>query len=156
MSVTEKEFNEFVSGEKDPLMDLVCDEPEPPKSVTLFPSAKQRQENSYRTEPKKLYPYYKARKVMEKVLGTLSEVEYDSERCSKLVTELCDQIRCQVKHLSPRYKTAVIVHIGKKDDQGIMMGSRCLWNAGFDTFSSASFTNSSLFAVGVVYASYFE
>lgn len=115
-------------------------------------------ENTFKTEPSNHFSYSKAHKVITDVFSTqLSGVDYSSEEASKLAVDLCDQIRVQVKQIAPlRYKIAVIVHIGQKDDQALFMASRCLWNADFDAFTSASFTNSSLYAVGIVYACYYE
>lgn len=115
-------------------------------------------ENTFRTEPRQQFSYSKAHTVITDVLSTqLTGVDYSSEECPKLAVDLCDQIRVQVKQITPwRYKVAVIVHIGQKNDQALFMASRCLWNADFDTFTSASFSNSSLYAVGIVYACYFE
>lgn len=56
----------------------------------------------------------------------------------------------------PRYKLIVIVHIGQRKSQSILIGSRCLWDPKSDTFSSSVFRNSSLFALASVYAVYFE
>ena len=155
---TEKDFNDFVSGDRDPLLDLIKDDAGGSDTGLLIPRLRDaRLENTYRTEPRRLFSYCKARKVIERVFGSLEEVEYSAEECAKLAVDLCDQIRVGVKLVSsPRYKIAVIVHIGEKNDQGLMMGSRCVWNSDFDTFASASFTNSSLFAVGLVFACYFE
>ena len=56
----------------------------------------------------------------------------------------------------PRYKIIAIVHIGQLNDQGLRLGSRCLWDQGQDTFASYEFRNNSLFAVGTVYGVYAE
>lgn len=56
----------------------------------------------------------------------------------------------------PRYKLIVIVYIGQRDDQSILIGSRCLWNPKIDTVSSYALRNSTLFALANVYAVYFE
>ena len=49
-----------------------------------------------------------------------------------------------------------MVTVGEKNDQGVRMGSRCVWDTDRDTFSSATFENAHIYAVGVVYAVYYE
>ena len=156
--VSSKEFNDFANGEKDLMLDIVKDEAIGSETGLLIARSREpRLENTFKTDPDRFFPYCKARKIIEKVLSSLEEVQYSSDGCAKLATELSDQIRIQVKQVSPpRYKVSVIVHVGERDDQALVMGSRCLWNPDFDTFTSASFKSPSLFAVGLVFACYFE
>uniref|UniRef100_A0A8C6LLW9 Tctex1 domain containing 1 n=1 Tax=Nothobranchius furzeri TaxID=105023 RepID=A0A8C6LLW9_NOTFU len=63
----------------------------------------------------------------------------------------------RVKELRiPRFKIVVLVYISQPKDQGMQISSRCLWDATTDTFTSHSFRNSSLLAVGSIYAVYHE
>ena len=156
--ISSKEFNEFTSGEKDLLLDMIKDEGTGSDTGLLIARSREpRLENTYKTDPDRFFPYCKAKNIIEKVLNSLEEVQYSSESCGKLATEMSDQIRVQVKQVTPpRYKVSVIVHIGERNDQALVMGSRCLWNPEFDTFATASFKSASLFAVGLVFACYFE
>ena len=56
----------------------------------------------------------------------------------------------------PRFKVICLVHIGQLGAQGLRIGSRCLWDEKFDTFSTFEFRNNSIFAVGSVYGIYYE
>lgn len=70
---------------------------------------------------------------------------------------LSQVIKARVKELQvPRFKVIALVTIGSINDQGIVAGSRCLWDASVDTFSSYEFKNKHLFAVGTVYGVYTE
>jgi len=55
-----------------------------------------------------------------------------------------------------RYKYVAVVHIGPTESTEIIIASRCLLKADFDTFASHSFNNQRLFAVATVYAFYRE
>ena len=66
-------------------------------------------------------------------------------------------VKARVKELMvPRYKIICIIHIGQLKDQGLRVGSRCLWDSSNDTFSSFEYRNNSLFAIGTVYGIYAE
>jgi hypothetical protein len=147
------EFADFCSGEKDPLLDFIREETSVPTS-----SRRLRYENTYRTEPERLFPHCRAQKLISQVLHkVLENVTYDGEKCRELAMELSGRIKNLMKEFdAPRYKLVSLVHIGEKDEQGIMMCSRCIWNAEHDCFASANFTNRTLFAVATVYACYIE
>jgi len=50
-----------------------------------------------------------------------------------------------------------VVNVGSvAEHPDMQLASRCLWVPNTDAFSSASFSNDSLFAVATVYAVYFE
>ena len=114
--------------------------------------------NTYRTEPsKRLFPG-KVSDIISGVLEeALSDVEYEPVRCAQYSSELSERIKDAVKQLDiPRYKLVCYVCIGEITGQGVRVGSRCVWNAEFDNYAASSFKNETLFAVGVVFASYFE
>ena len=70
---------------------------------------------------------------------------------------LLQVLKARVKDLMlSRYKIVSIVHIGQLKDQGLRMGSRCLWDQSFDTFTTYEYRNKFLFAVGTVYGIYAE
>ena len=50
----------------------------------------------------------------------------------------------------------VQVSVGERKDQDVRFGGRCVWDADRDTFASAWFQNPHLYAVGEVYAVYYE
>ena len=119
-----------------------------------------RYENTYRIEPlqRKFYAD-KISKIIKSVLEeALTDLEYDYKTFSRLTSELSDRIKEKVKeHLNlPRHKLVSFVSVGQMKDQGVRVGSRCVWNPAWDHYASASYQNKSVFAVGVLYATYFE
>ena len=122
-------------------------------------SAPVRYENTYRMHPTKKFFPDKAEAIIKDVLrAALNEKIYDFTTFSKLTSELSDQIKERVKDSMdlPRYKLVSFVTAGQVKEQGVKVGSRCVWNAHCDHYASASFSNGSVFAVGVLYAAYFE
>ncbi|XP_021015132.1 tctex1 domain-containing protein 1 isoform X2 [Mus caroli] len=115
-------------------------------------------ENTYQLGPTKPFPVATVNRILEDVLTTyLQEAQYDPEFCRQMTKTISEVIKTQVKELLiPRYKLIVIVYIGQRDDQSIVIGSRCLWNPKSDTVSTYTFKNSTLFALANVYAVYFE
>ena len=129
------------------------------QSFSTKSSSAIRYENTYRMEPmKKFFPDKVAaiiKSVLEEAIG---EKEYDFELFSSLTSELSDHIKEKVKESLdiPRYKLVSFVMAGQLKDQGARVGSRCVWNAAFDHYATSSYKNRYVFAVGVVYAVYFE
>nr|XP_034359181.1 tctex1 domain-containing protein 1 isoform X1 [Arvicanthis niloticus] len=117
-----------------------------------------RMENTYQLGPTKPFPVATVNRILEDVLITyLQEAQYDPEFCRQMTKTISEVIKTQVKELViPRYKLIVTVYIGQRDDQSILIGSRCLWDPKSDTVSSYTFKNSTLFALANVYAVYFE
>lgn len=156
-SSTLREFTDFTFGERDPLLDLIKEDSEPSGSNRHHRNAKQ--ENTYRLEPQKTFPYYKAKALMTDLLqSTLGGITtYDPDQCAQLATDLSGKIKNLAKDLKiPRYKLVSLIHIGQKQEQGLMIGSRCVWNTDHDTFTTAQFVSPCLYAVAILYASYFE
>lgn len=56
----------------------------------------------------------------------------------------------------PRYKIMVKVIIGEVKGQGFKVASKCLWDPTLDNFASYQFQNEKLFAVGIVFGTYYE
>ena len=153
LEATDKGFADFYNGDKD----LLEDESSLPVSARY--TLKLRYENTYQLGPQKTFPYYKAAAIMQDIVKTtLNEIEYNPKLCSQLSVEIAEKIKVSMRQFkcSPRYKIAVIVHIGQQDNQGLYVGSRCLWNSDQDTFASVKYTNTTLFAVATLYACYYE
>ena len=177
--VTEEEFIEFCDGQADPMLQYIDrEERNRFKGVRKKQFSKSslmgggggasrrpslvvpRYENTYRLEPihKKFYTE-KVSGIIRSVLEeALTDVEYDYATFSRLTTELSDRIKERVKEQLnlPRHKLVSFVSVGQMKDQGVRVGSRCVWNPSWDHYASASFKNKSVFAVGVIYATYFE
>ena len=93
-------------------------------------------------------------RIAEQVLvENLRDVRYDPARCKQVSQELASTIMDRLKDVSGRrYKLVAVVSVGSLEERpGVQFGSRCLWNAATDSFSSVKFTNGSLFAVALVY-----
>ena len=175
--VTEEEFATFCEGQSDPMLKYIDREERSKKiaqsrskyfdnrvsQTAMFDrktsvSAVQFQ-NSYRMEPTKKFFPDKAEAIIKSVFSdALNEKKYDFATFSKLTSEMSDRIKDRVKESMdlPRYKLVSFVTVGQVKDQGVKVGSRCVWNARCDKYASASFSNGSVFAVGVIYATYFE
>ena len=115
-------------------------------------------ENTYQMEPAKKFPEANVRDILKEVLAeTLAEVNYEPNTCRQLTKTISDDVRHRVKEMRiPRYKIICLVHIGKLGKQAMRVGSRCLWDTNFDTYTSYEYKNGSIFAVATVYGVYFE
>ena len=78
--------------------------------------------------------------------------------CGKLACELSERIKDEVKQKMnlPRRKLVSFVTIGSRQGQGATVASRCVWDEKADRYASATYKNSTLFAVGVVFAVFLE
>ncbi|XP_074653481.1 dynein light chain Tctex-type 5-B-like [Tubulanus polymorphus] len=115
-------------------------------------------ENNYRTEPTKKVPNTVATEIIRETMEHYLQNEpYDPEICKQLSKTIADAIKIKVKHIkAPRYKIICLVNIGQLEDQGLTIGSRCMWDTNVDTCADYTFKNNSLFAVGSVYTIYME
>lgn len=117
-------------------------------------------ENTYKTEPddKRRFSTQKAEQIIYSVLeGYLSGRDYDSKRFPLLSKTLSELIKERVKSTGlERYKIIAVVTICENKDQGMRVASRCLWNEKYDNHASVVYEGSNFFAVGSVYAVYFD
>ncbi|KAK7492292.1 hypothetical protein BaRGS_00016389 [Batillaria attramentaria] len=117
-------------------------------------------ENTYKTEPddNRRFSTLKAEQIIYSVLdGYLSGRDYDPKRFPLLCKTLSELIKERVKASGlERYKIVAIVNICENKDQGARVASRCLWDSKFDNHASVVFEGSNFFAVGSVYAVYFD
>ncbi|XP_072543119.1 dynein light chain Tctex-type 5 [Salminus brasiliensis] len=115
-------------------------------------------ENTYQLGPTKRFPVLMVKEILKDVLASyLQEEKYEAELCRQMTKTISEVVKARVKDMMiPRYKIIVVISIGQLTGQNMRMGSRCLWDATHDTFSSHTFKNSSLFAIANVYAVYFE
>ncbi|XP_063156187.1 dynein light chain Tctex-type 4 [Candoia aspera] len=119
-----------------------------------------RYENTYKTQPDKgcKFNSSQTQHILESVLASFfSDAKYNPANSGQLVQNLSDLIRSRVKDLTPpRYKLVCNVFLGQLANQGLHIASRSLWDVENDSFASAAFTNSSLFAVVTVHGLYYE
>ncbi|KAL3868897.1 hypothetical protein ACJMK2_041653 [Sinanodonta woodiana] len=117
-------------------------------------------QNTYRIEPNPSEKFEPAvvSKMMKGVMESYLDGEkYDPKLCRNLAQNLSDVIKTRVKDLGyPRYKLICTVTIGQKTNQGMQMASRCLWNKDLDSFAEARYSKDELYAVAVVYATYYD
>ena len=116
-------------------------------------------ENSYRMKPDHAFPLVKVREIIAEILEEeLEDYKYNHESCGKLSRTLANKIRDRVKLLThcERYKLICFVAIGDKDVATVALASRCVWSKTTDSRAEATYSNASLYAVGVIYALYHE
>ncbi|XP_022304409.1 dynein light chain Tctex-type 5-like [Crassostrea virginica] len=120
-----------------------------------------RMENTYKLKPDddKVFRVCDVEKLAESVLAQhLAKVEYDPARCRDVSQTVAVDILERVKEMGfKRYKIIANVSIGSlREKPGMQFGSRCLWNKNTDNFVSVKYSNSSIFAVAMIYGLYFE
>lgn len=116
-------------------------------------------ENTYKLEPDKDFVNIDIEKAAEKILvDHLHDKEYEPTACKTLSQLLSSQILEKIKTMGyGRFKMVCVVSIGSmKERPGMQFGSRCLWNKETDNFISTKYSNSSLFAVAMVYGLYYD
>lgn len=153
-AITADEFDAFCSGQMDIMAGIDTPLPAESRQGTAVPTY----ENTYRLQPCKKFRPVQVQTVIETAFRELLEEKvYDRHAAKQWTVALCDAIKEKVKLLDfPRFKIVCFVSIGQRDRQDVHIGSRCLWNKTFDGFASGAYSNRSLYAVGVVYAVYFE
>ncbi|CAH8652688.1 unnamed protein product [Schistosoma rodhaini] len=119
-------------------------------------------ENTYRIQPKpnERIKQKQLRNLIQTTLDhTLKDVNYEPLQARVLSMNLANMLRKNVRELNTpsRYKFVVQVHIGSPEHNSIFIGSQSIWNIEMgDTYASAIFSNSKIFAVGIIHAVYFE
>ncbi len=117
-----------------------------------------KEEKSYAIRPhfRKKFRPLQVTEIIQKALNEkLSKQKYHVDKATKWTKELTETIKASLKELDwDRYKYVVQVVIGEQRGEGIKMGTRCFWDSETDDFAKASFTNDSLFAVGVAFGVY--
>uniref|UniRef100_A0A4W3H9B5 Tctex1 domain-containing protein 3 n=1 Tax=Callorhinchus milii TaxID=7868 RepID=A0A4W3H9B5_CALMI len=119
---------------------------------------KQRFANTYKLGPDKMFSYGAvSRKIEEFLKGKLKDVKYEGKRCKTLSLSMSDDIKYLIKDMGTgRYKIIARIFLGEKQGQGVTIASRCVWDPEKDTWCASVFENSSIFAVAMVFAVYFE
>ncbi|OMJ80668.1 hypothetical protein SteCoe_19048 [Stentor coeruleus] len=116
--------------------------------------------STHRMEPKddeKFYPSV-VKKIINDILNEkLTGVTYDDKVAQSLALEISNLVKIKCKSLKmPRYKIIVQTFIGENLNQGMRVASKSLWNPKIDNYASCSFMSGSLFAVVIVFGSYYE
>ncbi|CAH8593150.1 unnamed protein product [Schistosoma turkestanicum] len=119
-------------------------------------------ENTYRLQPKpnERVKHKRLQDLIQTTLDhTLKDVVYEPSQARVLSLNLANMLRKNVRELNTpsRYKFIVQVYIGSPERNSIFIGSQSLWNTDVgDTYASAIFANSKIFAVGIIHAVYYE
>jgi hypothetical protein len=96
--------------------------------------------------------------MMDEILKKhLKDVQYSGDKVPELTKQITSDIMQSLKQFGfDRYKFVANVMICEAKNQGIRVASRCLWDTTTDSCASATFKNSSLFAIGIVFGCFFE
>ncbi|NXL43779.1 TC1D4 protein, partial [Podilymbus podiceps] len=129
--------------------------------LPLFqPILRTRLENTYRMGPDEgcKFNVGQVQRVLEGVLaGALRTRAYSPQGSAALAQSLAELLRVRAKEVvPPRYKLVCHVLLGQQGQQSLLVASRALWDLESDSFASATFSNTSLFAVATVHGLYFE
>ncbi|KAI0238997.1 Tctex1 domain-containing protein 1 [Lamellibrachia satsuma] len=125
-----------------------------------LPHQSQKLANTYRLAPREDegFSVHRVQKVINSVLRSfLDGEEYEAKRSRQMAQNIADVIRTRVKEMQfPRYRIVTNVVITPGSGQSMQFNSRCLWDVSTDSFASATYKNTSLYAVVTVHAVYFE
>jgi len=117
-------------------------------------------EPTYKLEPEdnKKFSTRKAEQVISGVFEHyLAGRSYDAKTFPRLIKTLTELIRDRVKMQGlDRYKIIATVTILENKEQGIQLSSRALWNQQHDNYASLAYEGPNYFAVGSVYAIYYD
>ncbi|KAK3800312.1 hypothetical protein RRG08_020288 [Elysia crispata] len=117
-------------------------------------------ENTYKLGPDegKAFKPDRVKAIIETVLNSfLKNFRYTPEGSKRMCLAISKDVKSRVKMLDfQRYKLVCNVTIMQNRGQGSQMSSRCLSNADFDGFTSASLTTSQIISVVTVHAVYFD
>lgn len=119
----------------------IAQKPEPPKAGPAF-------ENKFKV--------LQSQTIIKEVLSeTLAKQTYQPESASEVSRQLAEDIKAKLKPtLPPQYKLIVQVLLGEQRGQGVAMAFRGFWDSDTDNVARETFTNDSIFAVGIAYAMY--
>lgn len=142
------------------------------KSVSIYPKVHQtgtqsgvhpmvpKIANTYKLSPDadKRFRSKDVKDAIDSVLESrLEGFSYDAEKCKFLLPSIADEIKDKVKVMGfDRYKLVCLVTIGKLNNQGVRVASRCLWDTATDRLASSSFCGEDVFASAVVFGVYRE
>lgn len=115
-------------------------------------------ENTFHMNPPQAFRPEAVKAIITKCLHDKLEGRiYSPVSMGLMCKTLSNDIKQRVKELNfERYKIICLVSIGEKKEQGVKFGSRCVWDSERDSYAAASYENPHLYAVGTVYAVYYE
>ncbi|KAL4216405.1 hypothetical protein ACF0H5_024131 [Mactra antiquata] len=116
-------------------------------------------QNTYKLQPEQTFIGVEIEKAVEKILADfLYDKDYEPAECKLHSQLLSSRILDEIKTMGyQKFKMVCVVSIGSlREKPGMQFGSRCLWNKETDNFISAKYSNSSLFAVAMVYGLFYD
>lgn len=119
-------------------------------------------ENTYSLGPQNNQKFSRSKvgDVVENILkNCLMDTKYEPNKCKKLVQEVSEEIKRNVKSMVyMRYKIVVNLTIGqnRSNENSLIMASRALWNTDTDNECTVHFKNESLYATATIFAVYFD
>lgn len=118
----------------------------------------EKMENTYKLEPDRTFPDGAVREIISDALQRhLDGTNYDQRESPHKAKLISEDIKAKVKALNVgRYRVICLVHLGSDTGQEVKIVSRALWSPQIDTFATSCFKSGDLYAVGTVYAVYFE
>lgn len=113
---------------------------------------------TYRMGPvRKFQPHVvkkKGQEILDKAFGDLT---YDHDQFREVTDKVSNDIMAFLKEQSfDRYRYVVRVVAGEKKGQTVKIVGRALWDKEKDNYLTVTYENRHLYAVGMVYALYFE
>ncbi|XP_005107071.1 tctex1 domain-containing protein 4-like [Aplysia californica] len=115
-------------------------------------------EPTYRLDPKKKFEPSPVLSIVKDVIDNrLKDMKYNPRITPNMNRILSEEVKDRVKKLNfDRYKIIVLVMIGEKKGQGIMVSSRCSWDDKVDNYVTHTFQNKNIFCTCNVYGAYKE
>ncbi|XP_046357059.1 dynein light chain Tctex-type 5-like [Haliotis rufescens] len=115
-------------------------------------------EPTYRMDPKVKFTVVTVHKMLKEILDErLDGFKYNPKFCVTMTQVLTDEIKDRIKQMSwDRYKLVVLVILGERKDQDVMVTSRCAWDPKVDSYASYTFTNKTLFCTASAFGIYTE
>ena len=119
-----------------------------------------RLENTFKMNPDS-EGTFSPKRVEEAARGVLEsylcDYDYDPKTAARLTCDLANMLKARVKEMGyNRYKVVCQVVVGERQDQGVAVVSRFLWDSKNDSHATASYSNGQLYAVASIYGLYYE
>ena len=115
-------------------------------------------EPTYRMEPKKPFSKHLVEKVIKDILeDRLENFVYNPKFSATMIKVLSEEIKERVKlYCFDRYKIVVVVTLAQRNQQGLMISSRCNWDKKNDNFACYTFSNTHIVCSASVFGAYRE
>ncbi|XP_052238426.1 dynein light chain Tctex-type protein 2B-like [Dreissena polymorpha] len=117
-----------------------------------------KKENTYKMEPDIAFSCAKVKESITSLFREeLDELTFDHDITSKLSCNLAEKIKNKVRDLKfERYKIAVNVIVGQAANQGLEVGSRCIWDEKTDNQVCVTYHHKDLFVVAMIFGVFYE